>query len=186
MKIFKSKYSLEQDLIKGCLKGHAKSQRALYNKYAPLLYSICLRYLKSVENAEECLTNGFVKIFEHIKNKKEETSLEGWMKKIIVNECLQYIRKQKGQFLYIEDLNTEPWAFEEDCNNEPQEILNAIEQLPIGYRTIFNLYAIEEFKHKEIAEKLNITEGTSKSQYFKAKKMIKHILQTQTDNSKIN
>lgn len=186
MKIFKSKYSLEQDIIKGCSKGNPKAQKALYNKFSALLYSICLRYLKSTENAEECLTNGFVKIFDKIKDKKEGTSLEGWMRKIIVNECLQFIRKQKGQFLYIDDLNTEPLTNEQENLYEPQEILNAIEHLPIGYRTVFNLYAVEEYTHKAIAEKLNISEGTSKSQYFKAKNMIKHLLNNPVQQNKVN
>lgn len=184
MRLFKPTYKTEEDLIKGCIKGHTKAQRLLYDKYSPVLYSICLRYLKSNENAEESLSNGFIKIFDNIKTKKETTSLEGWMKKIIVNECLQIIRKQKGTFLYLDDINTEPFNSVKETSYDAEKILRAIKQLPLGYRTIFNLYTIEDYKHKDIAEKLNISVGTSKSQYFKAKNMIKRYLQKEDISSK--
>lgn len=176
MKLFRKTYHSEKDLIQDCIKGKSRAQEHLYKQYAPKFYSVCRRYIKAQENAEECLSNGFIKIFDKIESKNEESSLEGWMRTIVVNECLQFIRKQKNDFLYLDDLSKEPYKEETEFNYESETVFDAIRQLPSGYRTIFNLYAIENYKHIEIAEKLNISVGTSKSQYSKAKKMLQNML----------
>ena len=179
MKLFRKTYNTEQDLIQGCIKGKSRAQELLYKQYAPKMFSTCMRYMKAQENAEECLSNGFVKIFNKIETKQKDTSLEGWMRKIIVNECLQFIRKQKSDYLYLDDLSKEPFQEDIPLDMDSDQIFEAIRQLPSGYRTIFNLYSIENFKHIEIAEHLNISVGTSKSQYSKAKKMLQNMLVNQ-------
>ncbi len=179
MKLFNKTYETEADLIQGCIKGKKRAQEQMYKLHAPKMFSICMRYIKSQENAEECLSNAFVNVFNKIGTKREESSLEGWIRKIIVNECLQFIRKQKSDYLYLDDLSKEPYQEEIPVHVETDQIFEAIRQLPSGYRTIFNLYAIENYKHIEIAEQLNISVGTSKSQYSKAKKMLQGILKQQ-------
>ncbi len=181
MKLFKKTYQTEDDLIQGCIKGKSRAQELLYKQYAPKMFSTCMRYIKAQENAEECLSNGFIKIFSKIGTKQAASSLEGWMKKIVVNECLQFIRKRKSDYLYLDDLTKEP--FEEDIplNIDSDKVFEAIRQLPSGYRTIFNLYAIENYKHIEISERLNISINTSKSQYSKAKKMLQGMLVKQEE-----
>lgn len=176
MKLFKKTYHSESDLIQDCIKGKKRGQEYLYKQYSPKLFSVCMRYIKSQENAEECLSNGFIKIFDKIHTKDTSSSLEGWMRKVIVNECLQFIRKQQNDYLYIDDLSKEPYEEESNYNYDSHTVFDAIRRLPSGYRTVFNLYAIENYKHIEIAEKLNISIGTSKSQYSKAKKMLQSIL----------
>lgn len=176
MKLFNKTYDTETDLIQGCIKRKKRAQELLYKQFAPKMFSICMRYIKSQENAEECLSNGFINVFNKIDTKREESSLEGWIRKIIVNECLQFIRKQKSDYLYLDDLSKEPFHDDLPIDIDTDNIFEAIRQLPSGYRTIFNLYAIENYKHIEIAEQLNISVGTSKSQYSKAKKMLQDML----------
>lgn len=185
MKLFNKTYHSETDLIQGCIKGKKRAQEQMYKLYAPKMFSICMRYIKAQENAEECLSNGFIKIFNKIDTKRQESSLEGWMRKIIVNECLQFIRKQKSDYLYLDDLSKEPFNEDIEPNVDAQTIFEAVRMLPSGYRTIFNLYAIENYKHIEIAEHLNISINTSKSQYSKAKKMLQGILVQQGEIHKL-
>jgi len=176
LKLFNKTYHSESDLIQGCIKGRKRAQEHLYRQFAPKLFSVCMRYIKTQENAEECLSNGFIKILDKIDCKDKTSSLEGWMRKVIVNECLQFIRKQKNDYLYLDDLSKEPFKEEIEFDFESQTVFDAIRTLPSGYRTVFNLYALENYKHIEIAERLNISVGTSKSQYSKAKKMLQNIL----------
>lgn len=130
------------------------------------------RYTKSTEEAEEILSNGFIKVFKNIKQYESKGSFEGWVRKIIVNEAINYIRYKKNLFV---ETNQEWFEIgHEDLNqkNDAQEILSLIDALPIGYKTVFNLYAIEGYPHKEIAELLGISEGTSKSQLSKARNLL--------------
>lgn len=185
MKLFNKTYHSELDLIQGCIKGKKRAQEQMYKLYAPKMFSICMRYIKAQENAEECLSNGFIKIFDKIETKRQESSLEGWIRKIIVNECLQFIRKQKSDYLYLDELNKEPFNEDIEPDIDTHTIFEAVRMLPSGYRTIFNLYAIENYKHIEIAEQLNISINTSKSQYSKAKKMLQGILVKQGEIHKL-
>lgn len=153
--------------------GNAQAQKALYDQYKGILMGIARRYMKNIPDAEDVLIEAFYKIFNKIKSYKGEGSFEGWMKRIVVNEALMALRK-KANFnmtVEVEDLNlkVEPLGQQ---NLEYNEILAMIDQLPTGYRTIFNMYVIEGYKHREIAEQLGISINTSKSQLILAKKKL--------------
>ena len=167
-----------EDLRKGCEKAKPKAQRELYNKLAPKMLGVCLRYIKDKAEAEHVMVGGFVKVFEKIKQFSGEGSFEGWIRRIIVNEALMYIRKNQSMTLAVEveevDFQLDYGAFESSLIAE--DLIDLIQDLPIGYKTVFNLYAIEGYNHAEIAEKLDITESTSKSQLSRARKMLQNKL----------
>ena len=170
----------EAELILGLNRGDAKAHKALYEKYAGLMLGICLRYLKNQMDAEEVMLTGFVKVFQHIGQFENKGSFEGWMKRIMVNEALGFLRKKEPLHLAIEKdvlhIATEATA-EQDLAIE--DLLRLLHELPAGYRAVFNLYAIEGYSHKEIGDLLHISEGTSKSQLSKARAMLQRRLQDQ-------
>jgi RNA polymerase sigma-70 factor (ECF subfamily) len=163
-------------LIDDCKKGKSKSLKKLYEAYAETMFKICLRYLKNTEDAEDILSQGFTKVFSNLSlfEYRDEKALRAWIKKIIVFECLMYLRKQHN-FLMVSDEEAETIIYQDhhlsSLNN--QYIFDEIAALPIGYRTVFNLYCIEGYKHFEIAEMLGIKEATSRSQLNKAKNILK-------------
>ena len=171
MKVFIQKSITEESLIAGCKKHKQNAQKALYEKYAPVMLSICNRYIKDRLEAEGTMVTAFVKIFERIDQYSGDGSFEGWMKRIMVNESLMYIRRNKNMALSvdIEDVYDSSDFNHMEDHLEAEDLLVLIKELPVGYRTIFNLYAIEGFSHKEIAEQLNISENTSKSQLSRAR-----------------
>ncbi len=162
-----------QEIIAGCKKMEKKAQRRLYDKYAPLFLGIAFRYSKSREDAEDILQESFVKILTRIDQYSETGSFEGWMKKILVNTAISHYRvSQKHDyhqdFDSISEITIED--YEIDSNEfTREELLKSISELPQGFKIIFNLYAIEGYKHREIAEMLEINVGTSKSQYSRAR-----------------
>lgn len=163
-------------IIDGCLKRDRKTQKELYNRYAPLFYSICLRYAKDRAEADDMLQEGFLKIFTKIEQFSRENSFEGWMKRIIVNTSITHY-KQNLKHYYQDDITeikeTESAHFDNyDADFTKEELLGVIQSLSEGYKMVFNLYVIEGFKHKEIAEMLGIDVATSKSQFHRAKKLI--------------
>jgi len=166
----------EKELLNRLIKKDRRAQKILFDKYSALFYTICLRYASSSDDAQDMLQEGFIKIFTHIKQFSEKGSFEGWMKRIIINNSINYYHKTY-KFRYHDDVN-ESYELETDESLYDEndftyeELIKMINELPIGYKTIFNLYAIEGFKHKEIAEMLNISENTSKSQYHRAKKIL--------------
>lgn len=164
----------EEKLIRDCMKGKPSAQRDLYNRHAGLMYGICLRYLKEPYLAEDVMITGFTKIFEKIDQFRFSGSFEGWMKRIMVNESLSYIRKNKYMYLEvdIEKAEREPDYSMLTDQLEAKDLLKLIQDLPVGYRTVFNLYAIEGYSHKEIAEQLGINENTSKSQLSRARALL--------------
>lgn len=161
----------EQKLVKQCLKGDAKGQRELYERFAPQMLSLCRRYVRSLEDAEEVLSNAFVKVFRKIDQYKGDGPLGGWVHRIMVNESLNFIRYQKNLFVEVEEENHSSFSHQ-DVQEEidVEHLMTMINELPLGYRTVFNLYAIEGYAHKEIGEMLGIAENTSKSQLSKARK----------------
>ena len=163
----------EPELIKGLQKGDSKAQKFVYEKYAAIMLGICIRYLKNQMDAEEIMLNGFVRIFQNISQFEHKGSFEGWMKRIVINEALGFLRKKEPLHLAIEKEHIQVAA---EANAETdlavEDLLNLLHELPAGYRTVFNLYAIEGYSHKEIAEMLEITEGTSKSQLSKARALL--------------
>ncbi|RLD40145.1 MAG: RNA polymerase subunit sigma-70 [Bacteroidetes bacterium] len=176
-----------EKLLKACKKGSYKARSKVYKIYAPMLLGICLRYTKNKSEAEDVLHEGFIKIYTKI-DQAGRGSFEGWMKKIIMNEALQFLRNrnisfkrhEKYELDYISDLaSTDDVSFE---GISTKTILDFIQKLPEGYRLIFNLYVFEEYSHKQIAELLNISEGTSKSQYSRAKSKLKKSINDYKDN----
>ncbi len=163
----------EQRLIKQCKRGNAKAQRELYERYCGGMLSVCKRYVRSLEDAEEVLSNAFIKVFSKIDQYSGTGSLAGWIKRIMVNEALNYIRYQKNLFVEVEEENHKGFSHQDVSDNmDADHLLNLINELPLGYKTVFNLYAIEGYNHREIGESLGISENTSKSQLSKARKAL--------------
>lgn len=168
---------IEANILARVKKQDRQAQQALYDKYAPLFYSICLRYVKQPMDAEDVMIESFYKIFSKISQFKDQGSFEGWMKRIVINESLMRIRKKNNLNLHIElekayDTKEEAVALDQ---LQYEELLSLLEELPQGYRTVFNLYVIEGYKHREIAELLNISINTSKSQLILAKKRLREL-----------
>ncbi|MFL5788454.1 MAG: RNA polymerase sigma factor [Flavisolibacter sp.] len=168
-------------LIQNCLKGDRQSQSKLYSLFAPKMFLICQRYCRNREEAEEILQEGFVKVFSYIHQFKFAGSFEGWVRKIMVNCALQKFRS-KPQLHIVTHAATE--ALEHPVNEEiisrlgTKELLNMVQQLPPGYRIVFNLYVFEGMKHREIAKALGITEGTSKSNLSDARIILQKAIAT--------
>ncbi len=169
-----------QDIIEGCRNKKRSAQRKLYNRYASLFLGIAFRYANSKEDAEDILQEAFVKILTRVEQYKETGSFEGWMKRILVNTAINHYRKeQKHDFNKSFDLISETKIEHYEIDSSEftrEELLNSINKLPKGFKIIFNLYAIEGYKHKEIAEMLEISVGTSKSQYSRARVFLQNIL----------
>ena len=159
------------ELIEGCKRKNAQAQKNLYDRYTGLLYALCCRYIKEKMEAEDVLIIAFTKILDRIDQFKGEGSFEGWMKKIVVNESLTYLRRNKNMYLEmdIEAADREPDFDKLESHLQAEDLMKMIEALPAGYRTVFNLYAIDGYSHKEIAEQLGINENTSKSQLSRAR-----------------
>ena len=182
MKLQIQKSTSETDLVKGCKRQKAKAQRMLYEKYAPTMLGLCRRYVRGEQEAEDVMINGFMKVFSKIDLFEGKGSFEGWMKRIMINESLGYIRKNKAMYLEtdIEAADKEPDLDKLSTALETKDLLKMINELPSGYRTIFNLYAIEGYSHKEIGELLGINENTSKSQLSRARMQLqKKLLETE-------
>lgn len=169
---------LSQLLIE-CRTGSITAQKYLYDLYARQMFLLCNRYVKSDVVAEECMLNGFLKFFKTLATfeYKSDAASIAFLKKIMVNECLQQLR-QKNNFSLVTDAQAEEVWIDNDVISDlsAEEIYKTIAQLPVGYRTVFNLYEVEGLSHKEIALALEITEGTSKSQLSKAKQLLQKIL----------
>jgi RNA polymerase sigma factor (sigma-70 family) len=174
----------EPELIEGLQKGEAKAQKFVYEKYAGLLLGICLRYLKNQMDAEDVMLSGFVRVFQNVGQFENKGSFEGWMKRVVINEALGFLRKKEPLHLGIEKDHIQlPTEASAESDLAAEDLLNLLHELPAGYRTVFNLYAIEGYSHKEIAGMLDITEGTSKSQLSKARALLQKWLVGQELNS---
>lgn len=164
-------------MIARAAKNNRQAQHQLYQEHSPKMLSVCRLYIKDLQQAEECMLNGFYKVFQHLKNFKNEGSFEGWIRKIMIRECLSYIRQQKK--IYFEDINESPTEIDYSTIETPMDteyIQQLIDNLPEGYKMVFVMYAIEGYKHQEIAKLLNIEVGTSKSQLSKARKLLQENL----------
>ncbi|SHE84259.1 RNA polymerase sigma factor [Dysgonomonas macrotermitis] len=169
----------ELQLIEGCKKEDRKAQQLVYEKYARVMYGICLRYSSDRDAAQDLLQDGFIKVFLNINSFENKGSFEGWMKRIFVNLALENIRKEKTKKLYndedienISDIDIIDEATGDIDRLTEDELLKMVQELPKGYRSVFNLYAIEDYSHKEISEMLGIAEGTSRSQYIRARALL--------------
>jgi RNA polymerase sigma factor (sigma-70 family) len=173
------KFMADEDLIQGCIREDRECQALLYEKYGDKMFGVCLRYTKTREEAEDVFQDAFVKILNKISSYKHTGSFEGWMRRIMVNTALRSKDKRalKYEVSDIEDVK-EP-AFDQQllANMEAKTIVGLISELPDGYQVVFNLFAIEGYSHKEIAEKLGVTESTSRTQYLRARKALQEKLE---------
>lgn len=163
-------------LVTECAQGNSKAQRALFDKFAPKMLSVCMRYVQNMEEAEDVLQDGFVKVFQKIGEFKMEGSLEGWIRRVLVNTALDSLRKNKKTAMdyQLDDvsykLSFDDYSFDD---MDVEHLLRLINEMPDGYRVVFNMFAIEGYSHKEIADTLGITENTSKSQYSRARAFLR-------------
>lgn len=169
----------DEQIVQGCIQKNAIAQKHLYEKFARKMMGVCLRYADNHEEAEDVLQNAFVSVFQNIEAFKGTGSLEGWIRKIMVNTALTNIRKNKKLKQNIELESVEfmlPSTNHITENFAAKDLLKIIQTLPTGFKTVFNLYAIEGYSHKEIGEMLGISEGTSKSQYSRAKAYLQKLI----------
>ena len=173
----------ESDLITGCIEGNRRMQEILYSRFSAKMYGVCLRYASNAAEAEDILQEGFIKIFKKIDTFRSEGSFEGWVRRIFVNTAIEHFRRRKyltpvtekeentieGKYISVLDELAE------------QDILNLVQELSPGYRTVFNMYVVEGYTHKEIGDILGISEGTSKSQLSRAKVILQDMVRTYID-----
>jgi RNA polymerase sigma factor (sigma-70 family) len=169
----------EEAIFQGCLNNHAAAQRELYNRYSPKMLAVCYRFAHKREDAEDMLQEGFIKVFSQIHTFQNKGAFEGWIRRIMVHTCINNLKKNK-RFNESVDLAyaSSVQVREESIPSivQAKQVVECIRMLPMGYRTVLNLYAIEGYSHKEIAEMLDIEESTSRSQYTRAKQMLEEIL----------
>ncbi|GGF21590.1 RNA polymerase sigma factor [Echinicola rosea] len=182
-------FTTESAIIQGCLKGNRNAQKHLYDHYSGKFLIICRRYIKDRDLAEDVMIEGFMKIFEKLDQYEAKGSFEGWMKRIIVTQSLLTLRKNQKLSMEVNldyELETSLPQYE-FVDMEANELLEMIHELPLGYQTVFNLYAIEGYSHAEISDLLGISENTSKSQLSRARAMLKQkITQLQLKERRIN
>jgi RNA polymerase sigma-70 factor (ECF subfamily) len=162
----------EKELVEQCLKGNPKSQEALYKQYAPRMYGVCMRYARNTLEADDILQEGFIKVFNFLKDYRQQGSLEGWIRRIVVNTAINYYRSKIHEWdeVNIEKVSGSPNLETSEIDNlSRDELLAQIQKLPEGYRLVFNLYVIEGYNHPEIGRLLNISENTSRSQLSRAR-----------------
>ena len=161
----------ESDLIKGCLEGDRRMQEELYRRFSPRMYGVCLRYAADADEAADILQEGFIKVFKKLDSYRGEGSFEGWIRRIFVNTAIEHFRRKTYQQPITEqhENTVEGRSLSALDSLAEKDILKLIQELSPGYRTVFNLYVVEGYTHKEIGELLNISEGTSKSQLARAK-----------------
>lgn len=173
-------FATEGQLVKALQKGDPKAQRHFYDKYAARMLAVCVRYLTDQMEAEDVMIEGFMKVFDRIDQFKGEGSFEGWVRRLVTNEALMRLRSRRHIEADIEapEVQLQAANFElADKTLEADDLMVMVEKLPTGYRTVFNLYAIEGYSHAEIAEQLGITESTSKSQLHRARALLQTMLQ---------
>lgn len=168
---------LKEQLIKDCIRGDRKAQFRLYHTYAKAMYNICVRMVKE-RDAEDLLQSSFIDVFNHLSSFNYQSTPGAWIKRIVINNCINHIRKKKLNIVSMDDQVTTMVDEEETTpkNLNVRPILEAIDKLPDGYRVVFNLYAMEGYDHVEIAQVMDISVATSKSQYHRAKKKLKDLL----------
>lgn len=169
----------EELMVQGCLENLAAAQEFLYNRFSPRMLGVCYRFARNREDAEDMMQEGFIKVFSQIHQFKGQGALEGWIRRIIVHTCINVLKKNKKFTDSVDIFHASSMYLNE--NNIPsilqaKQVVECIRLLPVGYKTVLNLYAIEGYSHKEIASILDIEESTSRSQYTRAKSMLEDIL----------
>jgi RNA polymerase sigma-70 factor (ECF subfamily) len=169
----------EEAILKGCLNNNATAQRELYNKYSSKMLAVCYRYGHNREDAEDMLQEGFIKVFLQIHTFENRGAFEGWIRRIIVHTCINILKKNKKFNESVDIIYATGVQVREESIPaiiQAKQVVECIRLLPIGYRTVLNLYAVEGYNHREIADMLDIEESTSRSQYTRAKAMLEDIL----------
>lgn len=169
----------EKELIQGCKQRERTAQKLLFDTYSAKMFGVCKRYVKNTEDAEDVLVEALYKALTKIDKFEEKGSFEGWIRRIVVNEALMHLRKKHNFKMTVEISNVEIQS-QSSIENElaAQDILNLLDLLPTGYRTVFNMYVLEGYKHREIAEKLGISINTSKSQLLLARKRLQSLIES--------
>lgn len=185
----KSNYNIsESDLIKGSIAGDRRMQEELYRRFAPKMYAVCLRYANNANDAQDLLQEGFIKVYKNLHRFRAEGSFEGWVRRVFVNTSIEHFRKKSAQLSSVserEENTIEDADITALDSLAEKDIINIVQELSPGYRTVFNLYVVEGYSHKEIGEMLGISEGTSKSQLARAKSILqKKITQYLNDTKK--
>lgn len=164
----------DSDLIQGCIDGDPRMQEELYRKFSPKMYAVCLRYAGNNDDAQDLLQDGFIKVFRNLTKFRNEGSFEGWMRRVFVNTSIEHYRRK----VHLNSISEQEERIIEDASVSvldqlaERDIVQLVRELSPGYRAVFNLYVIEGYSHKEIADMLQISEGTSKSQLARAKSIL--------------
>jgi RNA polymerase sigma-70 factor (ECF subfamily) len=170
---------MDEKFLKRCAQGHAQEQRVLYERYAPRLYGVCLRYASGEAMAQDMLQEGFVKIFRGLSSYRHEGHFEGWLHRVMVNTALEWLRKERPPSLSLHDeapiAGSGPSPLEALSE---EEILSAMRRLPVGLREVANLYIVDGYSHREIAESLGISEDNSKQRLHRARELLKQMIIT--------
>lgn len=169
----------EEAILQDCLNNDALAQKELYNRYSPKMLAVCYRFAHNREDAEDMLQEGFIKVFSQIHTFRNQGALEGWIRRIIVHTCINTLKKNKKFAENVDLIYASSVQVREETVPsimQTKQLIDCIRMLPIGYRTVLNLYAIEGYSHKEIGEMLDVEESTSRSQYTRAKQMLEEIL----------
>ncbi|MEI2738263.1 MAG: RNA polymerase sigma factor [Chitinophagaceae bacterium] len=176
----------ESDLIKGCIDGNRRMQEELYRRFSPRMYAVCLRYAGNAEEAEDILQEGFIKVFKKLDSFRSEGSFEGWVRRIFVNTAIEHFRRKRYLMPVTEkEENTIEGKYTSVLDElGAKDIMALIQELSPGYRTVFNMYVVEGYTHKEIADMLGISEGTSKSQLSRAKVILQDMVRTFIDKQR--
>ncbi len=177
----------QKKVLSDCLKGKTDAQKKLYEHFAPLMTTVCYRYTKSWYEAEDVLQEGFVKVFNNLEQFKGDGELGGWIRRIMVNTAINYLRKNQ-KYSQEADVEVVPEQMSKDISPiaglQAKQLAEIIQRLPSGYQTVFNLYAIEGYSHVEIGEMLDIGESTSRSQYLRARGILRKWIETELEEAK--
>ncbi len=176
----------ESDLISGCMEGDRRMQEELYRRFSPRMYAVCLRYAGNAEEAEDILQEGFIKIFKKLGSFRGEGSFEGWVRRVFVNTAIEHFRRKRylQPVTEKEEKTIEGKSLSALDGLAEKDILALIKELSPGYRTVFNLYVVEGYTHKEIADMMGISEGTSKSQLSRAKVILQDMVRKYLDEQR--
>ncbi|RYY50636.1 MAG: sigma-70 family RNA polymerase sigma factor [Chitinophagaceae bacterium] len=169
----------EEQMLAGSIKNNAAAQEELYNRFSPRMLGVCYRFARNREDAEDMLQEGFIKVFTQLHQYRNEGALEGWIRRIVVHTCINILKKNKKFADSVDIIHAKGLHIREDMIPsimQAKQVVECIRILPLGYRTVLNLYAIEGFSHREIGQLLDIEESTSRSQYTRAKAMLEDIL----------
>ena len=176
----------ESDLIKGCIEGNPEMQKLLYDQFSSKMYGVCLRYAENTEDASDVMQESFIKVYKSLPKFRGEGSFEGWIRRIFINTSIEHFRRKVKLYnvTEVQENTIEDTELDALDSLETKDILKIVNELSPGYKQVFNMHVIEGYSHKEIADVLGITEGTSKSQLARAKGVLKKIIESRSRSDK--